>query len=133
MGHGAEVKSKKQTSVGQGAACPQTRTNARAEVRDKRKEHIIPWRIKFLSCCIVDILTDDVTRLFGGGGCRLKRFGSVANRGGHTHTQRPLQWEEMGKLCLLDRPDPNSCNARPTARCSAQGMISRCFATVRVA
>lgn len=46
-----------------------------AEVWNGGKEHNIPWRIKFLSCCIVDILTDDVTLVLGF--CRLQEIGSV--------------------------------------------------------
>lgn len=34
----------------------------------------IPWRIKFLSCCIVDILSDDVTR---PGAVDCEEIGSV--------------------------------------------------------
>jgi len=45
------------------------------DVRNVGKEHSIPWRIKFLSCCIVDMLTDDVTRVFGSVDCR--EIGSV--------------------------------------------------------
>lgn len=55
-------------SDGGSSNCPSAeqlkdKTEATTEVRNAGKEHSIPWRIKFLSCCIVDILTDDVTRL----------------------------------------------------------------------
>lgn len=47
----------------------------------------IPWRIKFLSCCIVDILGDDVTRP-GAVDCKRSdqsQSGSRASTNTHTH------------------------------------------------
>lgn len=97
-------------SVGHGAAhvqCDNPRTEARAEARNEGKEHSIPWRIKFLSCCIVDILTDDVTPSWV---CRLQEIGSVPIGGSqarirtqHTHNTQHTAHTSSRSLPLCYR------------------------------
>ena len=127
-------------SVGQGAAHVQSNYGQRRgqRFRNEGKEHNIPWRIKFLSCCIVDILTDDVTRL---GAVDCEKSDQSQSGSASRHTTRALPFSHTRSLtpttctnvasptleikgqrwCLLNRFDSRDscttgCKAGPTAQ-----------------